>query len=111
MSKYIATVKTTQQWFKTIEVKKGDEPEEAAEDNFVKTHYENFDDSWQNALFSLSSTFLEVVVLLIANSLILASLSWLFFQLQIQHNFHQVMKYLFLPPNQVIHLFRYRVGQ
>ena len=50
MSNYIATVKTTQQWFKTIEVKKGDEPEEAAEDNFVKTHYENFDDSWQNAL-------------------------------------------------------------
>ena len=50
MSKYIATVKTTQQWFKTIEVKKGDEPEEEAEDNFVKTHYENFDDSWKNAL-------------------------------------------------------------
>ena len=50
MSKYIATVKTTQQWFKTIEVKKGEEPIEEAEDNFVKTHYENFDDSWQNAL-------------------------------------------------------------
>ena len=50
MSKYIATVKTTQQWFKTIEVKKGDEPREEAEDNFVKTHYENFDDSWKNAL-------------------------------------------------------------
>ena len=50
MSKYIATVKTTQQWFKTIKVKKGEEPREKAEDNFVKTHYENFDDSWQNAL-------------------------------------------------------------
>ena len=52
IKKYIVTIKTTQQWFKTIEVKENEKPKEVAEDNFHETHYRNYDGSWENPLLT-----------------------------------------------------------
>ena len=57
MKKYRAIVKTIQYWEKVITIKHDEDPmndddiaKEEADNNFYETHYENFDDSWQNAL-------------------------------------------------------------
>ena len=56
MKKYIAVVRTKQEWFKEIKIpqriiKEGQsEINSFVEDHFQETHYENFNDSWKNNL-------------------------------------------------------------
>ena len=53
MKKYVAVVRTKQEWFKEIKIpqriiKEGQsEINGFVEDHFQETHYENFNDSWK----------------------------------------------------------------
>ena len=57
MKKYVAVVRTKQEWFKEIKIpqriiKEGQsEINGFVEDHFQETHYENFNDSWKNNLY------------------------------------------------------------
>ena len=51
MKKYIAIIKTTQEWRKEINIPDDVEDlNDYVDCNFQETHYENFDDSWKNNL-------------------------------------------------------------
>ena len=51
MKKYIAIIKTTQEWKKEINIPYNVENlNDHVDGNFQETHYENFDDSWKNNL-------------------------------------------------------------
>ena len=51
MKKYIAIIKTTQEWTKEINIPDNVENlNDHVDWNFQETHYKNFDDSWKNNL-------------------------------------------------------------
>jgi len=51
MKKYIATIKTTQEWSKEINIPNDvRDLNDYVDCNFQQTHYENFDNTWKNNL-------------------------------------------------------------
>ena len=49
MKKYIAIIKTTQEWKKEIKIPKNVEDlKDYVNNDFEETHYNNFNDSWKN---------------------------------------------------------------